>query len=77
MFIIDQIFTFVKDNDMKIRITQTIIEFDFPDPPEQPAPKPSPPFSFLDMLRREFERAAKPDQPQLDKDQQFHGQFLT
>ncbi len=57
---------------MKIRITQTIIEFDFEDEQEQNVPKPTRPFSFFDLLRKEAEKAMYRE-PQEDK---FHGQFL-
>ena len=59
---------------MKITITQTIIELDIPDQPqEQKAKKPPQPFSFLEMLCREVERAANPQPLEFP----IHGPFLA
>ncbi len=71
---------------MKIRITQTIIEFDFDDQRAAGPQTPSGPaggrpsnhessrksFSFFDLLRKEAEKAMFREH----QEEKFHGQFL-
>ncbi|HBT76826.1 MAG TPA: hypothetical protein DEB39_07835 [Planctomycetaceae bacterium] len=60
---------------MRIIITQTTLVIEFPDEQEREAPKPQPPFSFLDLIRREVERFSEFElEPREIK---HHGPFLA